>query len=163
MKRRAYHYDDCDSYSCNEDKKSSDRKFSALDPNCCHPMDDDTVEQDATQVESTVQKSNEWILVKDSCDVTVETTDTKAAVNLQAALQFAIAAVIDISVLSSDKDVRVSQELLQKIHVKQVNNQKTVIENSRGVKVRTTDIDLSINIQLLAQILAALVAKIDIG
>lgn len=170
--RRVYRYDDRETYDCNEKKhhECEDRdygykKFSALDPDCCHPMDrhKGNVEQDARQIENTVQKSNELILVKDSCDITVETTDTQAAVNIQAALQFAIALVIDISVASSDKGSRITQELLQKINVKQANNQKTVIENSRGVKVTTTDTDVSVNVQLLAQILAALVARINIG
>ncbi|MBN6186185.1 spore coat protein [Aneurinibacillus sp. BA2021] len=149
---------------CYEDHDYQYKRFSALDPNCCHPMERKAnVDQEARQIENTVQKSNELIIVKDSCDVTVETTDTQAAVNIQAALQFAIALVIDISVASSDRSSRITQELLQKINVKQANNQKTVIENSRGVKVTTTDTDVSVNVQLLAQILAALVARINIA
>ncbi|MCI1695459.1 spore coat protein [Aneurinibacillus aneurinilyticus] len=162
MRKRMFRYDERDAYCCNNDKQSWDTKFDILDLNCHHRVDDDILEQDAKQVESTIQKSNELIVIKDSCDVKVKTTDTRAAVNLQAALQFAIAAVIDISVSGSDDDSKISQKLLQKIQVKQIHNQKTVIENSKGVKVKTKDTDLSVNIQLLAQILAALVARLDV-
>jgi len=46
--------------------------------------------------------------------------------------------------------------------MKQVNKQKLVIENSKDVKVTTTDTDVAISLQVLLQILIALVVNIDI-
>lgn len=139
--------------------------WSALDSSSKHPMcnnNDDVVEQGAAQVSKTVQKSHEWIIIKDSCDVEVRSTDTQAAVNLQAALQVAVALVISISIADSTQAEAVTQDLLQKIKVKQVNHQRTLIENSRCVQVITTDTDVAVNIQVLLQVLLALVARLDV-
>jgi spore coat protein X len=141
------------------------QKFNALDPNCAHPWDnfcsgDET--QDADQTTKSLQASFEQIVIKDSCDVEVITTDTQAAINLQIALQAAIQLVISISIASSDQAEALTQELTQKLINKQVNRQQTYIENSRGVKVTTTDTDLAVNVQVLLQVLLALVARLDI-
>ncbi|MCX7570030.1 spore coat protein [Tumebacillus sp. DT12] len=128
-----------------------------------HPLcRDEEVVQDADQVTETVQISRELIVIKDSFDVEVKTTDTQAAVNLQVALQLAIALVLSITIADSDQAEKVRQDLFQRIESKQINNQRTVIEHSRGVRVVTTDTDVSVNIQALLQILVSLVAKIDI-
>jgi spore coat protein X len=141
------------------------KKWSALEgtahpARCAH--DEAVVEQEATQVSKTVQASEEHIIIRDSCQVHVHTTDTKAAVNLQAALQLAVALVLSITIGDSDDADKVSQELLQRVSVRQLNHQKTLIENSRNVKVTTTDTDVAVNIQVLLQVLVALVAKLDI-
>lgn len=138
------------------------RPWSALS-GCHHPLEHDaTVAQNAAQVSDTIQASDEVIVVRNSCDVKVTTRDTKAALNLQASLQFAIAAVISVSIVDGDVANEISQELFQKSFMKQTNHQRTLIENSKGVTVHTTDTDISVNIQLLAQILAALVAKLNV-
>ncbi|UOE93013.1 MULTISPECIES: spore coat protein [Bacillaceae] len=149
--------------------RSSDRKekkWSALDPKTSHPLcpspKEEDVAQEATQANKTLQLSEEYILIKDSCDVTVTTTDTKAAVSLQASLQAAIAIVISISIADSATAERITQELLQTAKVKQMTYQKTIIENSRNVDVTTTDTQAAINIQLLLQLLLALLVKLDI-
>lgn len=136
-------------------------KWSALDPNHCHPMKDDDT-QSGDQVNKTLQVSEDYIFVKDSCDITVSTTDTKAAVSLQAALQAAIALIIHISIADSSKAEKVTQDLFQTAKTKQLSFQKTVIENSRNVDVKTTDTQAAINIQVLLQLLIALIAKLDI-
>jgi len=142
----------------------SENRWSALDPSSVHPMcgHNSDVEQEASQVSKTIQASREAIIIKDSCDVEVRTTDTQAAVNLQVALQVAIALVISITIGDSDRAQAVTQDLMQKIKVKQVNHQKTIIEKSRGVRVTTTDTDVAVNIQVLLQVLLALVAKLDV-
>ncbi|MBL0386530.1 spore coat protein [Tumebacillus sp. ITR2] len=140
-------------------------KWSALSgshhPSKCH-HEEATVEQEAAQVSKTLQSSEEHIIIRDSCEVHVHTTDTKAAVNLQVALQLAVALVLSITIADSDDADHVAQELLQKVSVKQVSNQRTLIENSRNVRVTTTDTDVAVNIQVLLQLLVALVAKLDI-
>ncbi|TSB47108.1 spore coat protein [Alkalicoccobacillus porphyridii] len=146
-----------------EKKDKKEKKWSALDPRACHPMDrEGDLVQEANQVNKTVQLSEEYILIKDSCDVTVNSTDTKAALSLQASLQTAIALVISISIADSEKAEKITQELLQSSKVKQLTYQKTVVENSKKVDVTTTDTQIAVNIQLLLQILLALLVKLDI-
>ncbi|WNF38170.1 spore coat protein [Bacillaceae bacterium IKA-2] len=142
------------------DKKSN---WSALDGKphpFCSSKDDDT--QNAEQINKTLQLSEEYIFIKDSCDVTVSTTDTKAAISLQASLQAIIAIIISISVADSSKAEKLTQDLLQTAKVKQVTYQKTIIENSKNVDVTTTDTQVAVNIQLLLQLLLALIVKLDI-
>lgn len=143
-------------------KKNSN--WSALDrtphPHCHTHEENDT--QAAEQVNKTLQLSEEYIFIKDSCDVTVSTTDTKAALSLQAALQAVIAIIISISIADSAKAEKVTQELIQTAKIKQITYQKTIIENSRNVDVTTTDTQIAVNIQVLLQLLVALIARLDI-
>jgi spore coat protein X len=138
--------------------------WSALDrkphPHCPPKVEDDT--QAAEQVNKTLQLSEEYIFIKDSCDVTVSTTDTKAAVSLQASLQAIIAIIISISIADSSKAEKITQDLLQTAKIKQVTYQKTIIENSRNVDVTTTDTQVAVNIQILLQLLLALIVRLDI-
>ncbi|KMJ59534.1 spore coat protein [Bacillus sp. LL01] len=149
---------------CGHDKGCGydNNSWSALDDGCRHPLDNEGVVQEAAQVNKMIQKSYEQIVIKDSCDVEVTTTDTKIAVSLQAAIQAAIALVISVSIADSDKAEQIIQELLQSSKSVQVNHQQTYIQNSRGVRVTTTDTDLVLNIQLLLQLLIALVVSVDI-
>jgi len=125
-------------------------------------FNDEVVEQDADQDIEDLQVSEECIIIRNSADVEVHTTDTQAAVNLQAALQVAIALVLSLTIADSAKAEAVTQDLLQKIETKQINRQKTLILNSQCVRVTTTDTDIAVNIQALLQVLVALVAKIDV-
>ncbi|WP_062046415.1 spore coat protein [Bacillus sp. JCM 19034] len=154
-----------DVYYSNSKESDSTRTWSALDPHAkhpCSPTNEGDVVQDGQQINKTLQHSEEYIFIKDSCDITVTTTDTKAAVQLQATLQAAIALVISISIADSDEAEQVTQELMQSAKIKQTSLQKTVIENSRNVDVTTTDTQIGINIQLLLQILIALLVNLDI-
>ncbi|RKL66331.1 spore coat protein [Salipaludibacillus neizhouensis] len=154
-------------YTIKDSAVSPTNRWSALDPNACHPSDvdaddDDDVVQESNQVNKTLQISEEYIFIKDSCDVTISTTDTKAAVSLQGALQAAIALVINISIADGETAERVTQDLLQAAKTKQKTFQKTVVENSRNVDVTTTDTQVSVNIQILLQLLLALIVKLEI-
>ncbi|MCT8138196.1 spore coat protein [Anaerobacillus sp. CMMVII] len=144
--------------------KGKKSNWSALDckphPLCPPKQEDET--QAADQVNKTLQLSEEYIIIKDSCDVTVSTTDTKAAVSLQASLQAVIAIIISISIADSSKAEKITQELLQSSKIKQVTYQKTIIENSKDVDVTTTDTQVAVNIQILLQLLVALIARLDI-
>lgn len=132
------------------------------DCKCKHPMDQSLVDQDATQSINNTQISNELILIKDSCNIDVSTTDTKVALSIQAALQAALVAVISISLGSSSRAEAIVQDLTQKIRVDQENRQKILIENSKEVYITTTDTFIAVNIQVLFQILLALVVRIDV-
>lgn len=123
---------------------------------------DALVEQEADQLSDTFQGSFEQIIIRGSENVTVRTTDTQAAVNLQVALQLAIALILSVSLADSQEAEGISQDLFQRVQVTEVNQQKTLILNSRDVRVTTTDTDVTANIQILLQVLLALVAKLDI-
>ncbi|WP_251550750.1 spore coat protein [Neobacillus muris] len=120
------------------------------------------VAQDANQLAITKQQSFEWIVVRDSEDVQVHTTDTQVAISLQLALQVAIAIVITITIGDSERADQVVQDLKQFFQLKQRNSQKTVVLGSKHVNVTTTDTQVAVNIQALLQILVAIVARIDV-
>ncbi|MGA5677465.1 spore coat protein [Bacillus bombysepticus] len=118
--------------------------------------------EEAIQTDEIDQISEEYIEIVDSADVQVTTTNTKAALSIQAALQAAIVVVVSISIADSEKADKITQELFQKSSIKQINRQKTFIKNSRNVTVTTTDTDIAVNIQILLQILLALLVKLNI-
>ncbi|MFN7250510.1 MAG: spore coat protein [Anaerobacillus sp.] len=122
----------------------------------------DNINQNADQINKDIQLSEELIHIIDSCDVTVNTTDTKAAVSLQASLQAAIALIISVSIADSSKAERITQDLMQTTKTKQQTFQKVVIEGSQGVNVTTTDTQVALNIQILLQLLLALIVRLDI-
>lgn len=138
------------------------QKWSALDPRTAGNFSDPEVNQSARQKSDTEQLSKESIYVIDSVDVEVTTTDTQAALTIQAALQAAIGVVLQLSIADSSKADQIAQELFQRATIKQKNVQKTFVKNSRNVRVTTTDTDLAVNVQLLLQVLLALLVRIDI-
>lgn len=141
---------------------SKEKKWRALDHCDTGKGNEADVTQEADQKLVTKQQSFEWIIIKDSECIDVHTTDTQAAISLQLGLQAAIAAVISIAIGDSDKGKAVVNEIKQVIKTKQRNTQKTIIEGSKHVEVKTTDTDIAVNIQALLQILVTLVAKLDI-
>ncbi|OUB89724.1 spore coat protein [Bacillus wiedmannii] len=118
--------------------------------------------EEAIQTDEIDQVSEEYIEIVDSADVQVTTTDTKAALSIQAALQAAIVVVVSISIADSEKADKITQELFQKSSIKQINRQRTLIKNSRNVSVTITDTDIAVNIQILLQVLLALLVKLNI-
>ncbi|WP_078548025.1 spore coat protein [Litchfieldia alkalitelluris] len=159
--------------------KPKQYKWQALDESCDHPTVDAEnfepqerfednevdalVEQEATQENKIFQGSEEVIIIKDSCNIEVDTTDTQVAVSLQAALQVAIAIVIRLTIANDITADTITQDLLQSSKTKQSNFQELVIKNSRDVKVKTTDTDISVSLQLLLQLLVALVAQVEVA
>ncbi|MGN2275067.1 spore coat protein [Priestia megaterium] len=141
-------------------KKSKDKKWSALESSS-HPIFDNNI-QAAHQKEKTLQYSEESIFVYDSADVEINTTNTKVGLSIQAALQAAIVVILTISLGSSTEADKVAQELFQRSSIKQINKQRTIVKNSRNVKVTTTDTDIAANIQILVQLLVALLIKLDL-
>ena len=74
----------------------------------------------------------------------------------------AIAVVVRISIGDGDQSDSVIQDVKQFAKIKQKNAQKTIIENSTNVKVRTSDTDLAVNILLLLQVLVAILVSLEI-
>ncbi|WP_020060372.1 spore coat protein [Bacillus sp. 123MFChir2] len=142
---------------------NQDKKWNALDSSKSHPsFYDPTISEEAKQKNKIYQLSEEYISIVDSADVQVTTTDTKVALSIQASLQAAIVAILSISIADSEKADKIAQELFQKSAISQVNKQRTIIRNSRNVSVTTTDTDIAVNIQILLQILLALLVKLNI-
>ncbi|MEW4267106.1 spore coat protein [Priestia aryabhattai] len=135
-------------------------KWCALE-SASHPIFSDNI-QESEQKEKAFQFSEEDILIYDSENVEINTTDTKIGLSIQAALQAAIVVILTISLGSSAQADKVAQELFQKSSIKQINKQRTIVKNSRNVKVTTTDTDIAANIQILIQLLVALLIKLDI-
>jgi len=139
----------------------SENKWRALDHISC--KNEAEVMQEADQFASITQQSFEWIVIKDSEDVEVRTTDTQVALSLQAAIQVAIAIVISITVGDNEAGKAVVQDLKQFFQSKQRNTQKTIIRGSHCVRVTTTDTQVALNLQALIQVLVAIVARLDIA
>lgn len=150
-------------------KNKKDSEWSALDPSADHPCKPSStgsngdIVNEADLITDIDQSSHELIVIRDSCEVTVNTTDTQIAVSLQAALQVAIAVVVNITIADGTRAEKVTQELLERAQIRQSNRQRLIIVNSRTVNVTTTDTDVAISLQLLLQILVALVAQLDIA
>lgn len=149
------------------DYKRNYNDWNALDRDSKHPVepcgssrDDDLNE--ANQISDIDQSSHEIIIIRDSCDIKVETTDTQIAASLQGALQVAIAVVVNITIADNSRAERVTQELLEMSQIRQTNRQRLEIINSRTVDVQTTDTDVAISLQVMLQILVALFAQLDI-
>lgn len=121
-----------------------------------------TVTQNGDQFSFVDQESDELIWIRESCNITVQTTDTQAAVSLQVGLQLAIALVISITVGDTDRGRAVVQDIFQQFNDEQTNRQKIFIDNSKDVNIVTTDTDLVINVQALLQVLVALVVRLDV-
>ncbi|APH05886.1 spore coat protein [Bacillus weihaiensis] len=135
-------------------------RWSALED--CECKKDQSPTVDSVQINETVQASEEYIFIKDSCNIEVTSTDTQVAVSLQAAIQVAIALVINLTIADSNRAEQVTEQLLQNSVIKQANKQKLIIENSRDVTVTTSDTDVAISLQVMIQILIALLVQIDI-
>nr|WP_172685264.1 spore coat protein [Bacillaceae bacterium JMAK1] len=162
MDRRYNHRNQC--FDVCVPVEQEKKGWSALYDNASnHPCfnNDGDISQGAAQTNKTLQIDEDFILIKDSCDVEIHTTDTKAAVNLQAALQLALVLVISITVGDSFAE-EITEELIQSSKVKQKSVSKTIIENSRGVDITATDTQVSINIQILLQLLIAILVIVDI-
>ncbi len=127
-----------------------------------YPNNDAFAEQDSGQYGFMDQESAELIWVKESCNITVNSTDTQAAVSLQVGIQLAIALVLNISIADDEQKDVVFQELMQQFNSTQTNKQKVFIYNTKDAVVTTQDTDVAINIQAMLQVLLALVLLIDI-
>ncbi|AZU59951.1 spore coat protein [Neobacillus mesonae] len=126
------------------------------------PGSSDSFRQTGTQNMTTLQDSTESITVRGSTGVNVTTTDTKAALSLQAGLQLAISLVLSVAVGSTAQGEQLAQQLTQQVTTTQRNTQSILVENSSAVNVTTVDTDIAANIQALLQLLVSIVARLNI-
>ncbi|MTT33151.1 spore coat protein [Terrilactibacillus sp. BCM23-1] len=146
-----------------EDTKCRKKEWCALDDYCAHPLSSNSdLNQNLDQVNSTFQGNDEVIIIKDSCDVEVETTSTEVAVTVQLAIQVAVFVIVQIAILDDIEEAEITQDLLQLTKIKQLNKQKTIIENSRGVEVRTQDTSIAVSLQIAVQILVVVLFTLEV-
>lgn len=138
------------------------KEWRALDHCDDKKSHDAVVDQEATQKNVTRQHSEEWIIIKDSEDVNVITTDIQAAASLQVGIEAALALVLRLAILDSNQAEDVLQDFNQVTRTRQSNRQKTIVEKSKNIDITTLDTDIAINLQLLVQLLLAIIATLDI-
>lgn len=138
------------------------KEWRALDHCDDRNSHDAIVDQEAEQKNITKQYSEEWIIIKDSEDVNVTTTDIQAAVSLQIGIEAALALVLRLSIADSNQAEDVLQDFSQVTRMRQSNRQKTIVEKSKNIDIITLDTDIAVNLQLLVQLLLAIIATLDI-
>nr|WP_308346208.1 carboxypeptidase regulatory-like domain-containing protein [Priestia aryabhattai] len=99
--------------------------------------------------------------IKNSHNIKIQLSDNQSANSLQLSLHLAIALILNIISDTTDSDDLVIQKSIQQSIIK-ADKQSIVIENSRDITIITNDTDLTANIQLLLQVLVALLVQIDI-
>ncbi|MED4278595.1 carboxypeptidase regulatory-like domain-containing protein, partial [Priestia megaterium] len=107
----------------------------------------------------TFKSTKTWI--KNSHNIKIQLSDNQSANSLQLSLHLAIALILNIISDTTDSDDLVIQESIQQSIIK-ADKQSIVIENSRDITIITNDTDLTANIQILLQILVAILIQIDI-
>ncbi|MDR4436243.1 spore coat protein CotX [Bacillus tequilensis] len=126
---------------------------------CCnhHGFDNDNafINQDLAQANLNKQVSDETIIIRDSCDINVTSTDVQAVASVVTALNAAVLTVALTSIADGVIAELVAQDLLQLTASKQVNRQKLLIECSRGVNVTTVDADIAVLISTATNVLIA--------
>ncbi|MCD7035000.1 spore coat protein [Metabacillus sp. GX 13764] len=120
------------------------------------------VSETAVQAEETIQDAEEYIYIKDSSNITIVTTNVEAALSLQAAIQTAIALAINLSIADSERAEKVTEQLLQSIFTRQIQKRKLIIINSHDVSITSLQTDAALSLQLMIQILLALLVQIGI-
>jgi len=138
-----------------------EKKWRALD-HCEFGTNGAVIDQDADAVSSVNQGSFEWIVVKDSEGVKVDTTDTQIATQVQAATQTAIA-IITATLVGNVQGRVIAEELNAILKTNQRNSQKTVIEGSKNVRVSTTDTDIATHTQVAIQTLTSVITALLVG
>ncbi|NER44807.1 spore coat protein X [Bacillus megaterium NBRC 15308 = ATCC 14581] len=104
------------------------------------------METDTRQQILSDQVSDSIILVKNSCDVTITATDTQTAIFLQSFIQ--ILTILLLSIGLDANSIRLFlQEVSQTARSLQLNRQRVIVKNSKGVNVTTSNNDTAVFIQ----------------
>ena len=120
--------------TCHSDEN---KKWSALDYSNPHPsFKNASVSEAAAQESKTYQISEESITIVDSADVEVTTTDTKAALSIQAALQAAIVVIISISIADSEKLIVLHKNCFKNHLLNKLINKKLLLEILEMLQLR---------------------------
>ncbi|GMA57463.1 spore coat protein X [Alicyclobacillus sacchari] len=103
------------------------------------------------------------IIVKDSENVEIASHDLQAALSLQAALELALAIVLSVSVADGNAASQVRDDLLARICTAQRIRRVIRVDNAYAVRVQVVATELAVQLQLLLQVLAAIVAKLEVA
>ncbi|WP_338444141.1 spore coat protein CotX [Bacillus spizizenii] len=150
---------DCDHPLDHKEKEKEDRKCNC--DVCCNGNgffgnDNAFIDQNLAQANLNKQVSDETIIIRDSCDINVSSTDVQAITSVLTALNSATLIVALTSIADGVIAELVAQDLLQVAANKQVNRQKLLIECSRGVNVTTVDADIATVVSTAVNLLVAL-------
>jgi spore coat protein X len=138
-----------------------EKKWRALD-HCEFGTNGAVIDQDPNAVSSVDQGSFEWIIVKDSEGVKVDTTDTQIVTQVQTAIQTATA-IITATLVGNVQGRVIAEELNAILKTNQRNSQKTVIEGSKNVRVSTADTDVATHTQTAIQALTSIITATLVG
>ncbi|MCU7741452.1 carboxypeptidase regulatory-like domain-containing protein, partial [Priestia megaterium] len=105
-------------------------------------------------------KSTE-IRIKNSHNIEVQLSDNQSATSLQLSLHLAIALILDMIIDNTNDDGSSIQEFIEQSSIK-TTEQIIIIDNSKDITIIVDDTDLTANLQILLQILLALLVQIDI-
>ncbi|PJZ00016.1 spore coat protein [Bacillus vallismortis] len=141
-----------------EEEAVQERKFDACCNKKCKHDDNAFIDQDLAQANINKQLSDETIIIRDSCDINVTSTDVQVVASVLNAINSAVVVASLTSIADGVIAELVAQDLLQITANKQVNRQKLVIENSRGVNVTTVDADIAVLISTAVNTLVAVLA-----
>ncbi|AUZ38115.1 MULTISPECIES: spore coat protein CotX [Bacillus] len=149
---------DCDHPLEHKEKEKEERKCNC--DICCNNNgfgnDNAFIDQDLAQANLNKQVSDETIIIRDSCDINVSSTDVQAVTSVVTALNAAVVTATLTSIADGVIAELVAQDLLQLTANKQVNRQKLLIECSRGVNVTTVDADIATLISTATNTLVAI-------
>ncbi|WP_394549210.1 carboxypeptidase regulatory-like domain-containing protein [Priestia aryabhattai] len=105
-------------------------------------------------------KSTEtWI--RNSHNIEVQLSGNQIANYLQLSLHLAIALIVDMITDNTNNDGAFTQEFIEQLSIK-TTEQIIIIDNSKDITIIVDDTDLTANLQILLQILLALLVQIDI-
>lgn len=108
------------------------------------------------------QAQSESLMIVNSSDIAVITAQIQAAISVQVAIQFALAFVLSIVIADDAQSKDVYEELLQLTATSQSMRQQTGIVDSHDILVVNVDLEASVQIQILLQILLALIAEFEL-
>ena len=105
-------------------------------------------------------KSTE-IWIKNSHNIEVQLSGNQIANSLQLSLHLAITLILDMITDNTNNDGASIQEFIEQPSIK-TTEQIIIIDNSKDITIIVDDTDLTANLQILLQILLALLVQIDI-
>ncbi|GLV14281.1 hypothetical protein Heshes_19650 [Alicyclobacillus hesperidum] len=127
------------------------------------PLGDPSIAQNAILEIDDNESSILDIIVKDSANVEINSHDLQAALSLQAALELALAIVLSVSVADGNAASQVTEDLLARICTAQRIRRVIRVDNAYAVRVQVVATELAVQLQLLLQVLAAIVAKLEVA
>lgn len=131
------------------------------EPYC--PSEGDQIVESVLQTEYSEQGTYVTVIVRDSAQVEILNSDFQAALSLQVTLQLALAIILSVAIADDAAYTRILNEIVDRIHEVQLTRRVIEIENSYNVQVQVVATELAFNLQLLLQLMLAIVAKLEVA